>query len=131
MKQVKLVTMMVSGILLVAPLALAQQGMAAPGSAGPNKQEMAQKLEHISQELQLTPQQKRQMIPILKQEVPQLEAVKSNTTLGALQKAMQLKQISTATDAKVMPILSPQQQQKWQAMREQERQQMIQKLENR
>ncbi|MBV8571842.1 MAG: hypothetical protein JO319_14585, partial [Acidobacteriaceae bacterium] len=71
------------------------------------------------------------ILPILKQEIPQVEAVKNNTSLPPMQKAMQLKQISTATDAKITPILNPEQQQKWQMMREQERQQMIQKLESR
>lgn len=118
---------LVLGLMLTMQSVPAQQG---PGSAGANKQEMAAKLEHISQVLQLTPTQKQQMIPILKQEVPKLEAVKGNTSLGPLQKAMQLKQISTDTDSKVMPILNPQQQQKWQAMREQERQQMLQKLQS-
>ena len=116
---------------LTAQIMVAQQGMGASGGAGPNKEEMMAKLQHMSQELQLTPQQKQQIFPILKQEAPKLEEIKSNTSLGPMQKAMQLKQISNATDSKIMPILNPQQQQKYQAMREQERQQMIQKMENR
>jgi len=116
-------------VIFAAQWMIAQQGMGS--NAGPQQKEMAAKLEHFSQELQLTPQQKMQVAPILKQELPQLEQVKNNTSLGPLQKAMQLKQISTTTDSKIMPILNPQQQQKFQAMREQERQQMMQKLENR
>jgi hypothetical protein len=122
--------------LLIVMLALgvqvlvAQQGMGAPGAPGPNQQEAAAKLEQISQALQLTPQQKMQLAPILKQEIPQLEQVKNNPSLPPLQKAEQLKQISSASDAKIMPILNPEQQQKFQAIREQERQQMIQKLRN-
>lgn len=116
-------------LVVTTQIAVCQQGMGGPGGAGPSKQEIAAKMEQISQALQLTPQQKQQIVPILKQEMPQLQAIKSNTSLGRMQKAMQLKQISTATDAKVMPILNPEQQQKFQAMREQERQQMVQKLE--
>jgi Spy/CpxP family protein refolding chaperone len=129
MKKFRMGTILAFAVVLSGQLMVAQQGMAGPGGASPDKQEMLAKLQHISQELQLTPQQKQQIFPILKQEVPKLEEVKGNTSLGPLQKAMQLKQISNATDLKIMPILNPQQQQKYQAMREQERQQMIQKLE--
>ena len=109
-----------------------QSAMGGQGAMGgqPNKQEIAAKLEKISQELQLTPAQKQQLLPILKEEAPKIQAVKTNTSLGPLQKAMQLRQIGEATDAKVQPILSPEQYQKWQAMRQQERQEMIQKMEN-
>ncbi len=131
MKSYRTGTVLALAIVLTAQIMMAQQGMAGPGGASPNKQEMMAKMEHMSQALQLTPQQKQQIFPILKQELPKLEEVKGNTSLGPLQKAMQLKQISTATDSKIMPILNPQQQQKYTAMREQERQQMMQKLENR
>jgi hypothetical protein len=116
------------------PLALAQDNMSqgTMGTMGsqPNKAEIAAKLEKISQTLQLSPAQKQQMLPILKEEAPKIQAVKSNTSLGPLQKAMQLRQVGEATDAKVQPILSPEQYQKWQAMQTQERQEMIQKMEN-
>ena len=128
----KLATLVVLlAIAAVTPGLFAQDTMS-QGTMGsqPNKAEMAAKLEKISQALQLSPAQKQQLLPILKQEAPKIEAVKSNTSLGPLQKAMQLRQIGEATDAKVMPILNPEQQQKWQAMRTQERQEMIQKMEN-
>jgi hypothetical protein len=70
------------------------------------------------------------MLPILKEEAPKIQAIKSNTSLGPMQKAMQLRQIGEATDAKVQPILSPEQYQKWQQMRAQEKEQMMQKMEN-
>ena len=116
-----------TSILLLAA-SLGQSLYAQAPGAGPNKQELEAKLAQMSQALQLTPQQKTQIAPILKQEMPQLQQVKANASLGPLQKAEQLKQISTTTDSKIMPILNPEQQQKYQAMREQERQQMIEKL---
>ena len=129
MKNFKVGIGLLTALLLTAQFAVSQQGMGGPGGAGPNKQEIAAKIEQVSQALQLTPQQKQQIAPILKAEIPQLQQIKNNTSLGPLQKGMQLKQISQATDAKIMPILNPEQQQKFQAMREQERQQMVQKLE--
>lgn len=97
----------------------------APG----DKSQALAKLEQMSKALQLTPEQKQQILPILKEEAPKLEAVRSNSSLGPLQKAMQLKQVSNDTDAKLKPILTPDQFQKLQQIHEQERQQMMQKME--
>jgi Spy/CpxP family protein refolding chaperone len=94
-----------------------------------DKSEMIAKLEKMSAELQLTPAQKQQVLPILKEEAPKLQAVKANTSLGPMKKAMEMKQISNDTDTKLKPILTPQQFQKLQQMHEQERQQMMQKME--
>jgi hypothetical protein len=115
--------------LIAAQVIFAQDTMSNMGGA--NKQEVAAKLEKISAALQLTPAQKKQMLPILMQEAPKLQAVKSDTSLGPLQKAMKLKEIGSDTDSKVMPILTPQQQQKWQAMQAEERQQMMQNMDKR
>jgi hypothetical protein len=85
-------------------------------------------ISQFSIELGLTEQQKQQIVPILKQEAPQLEALKKNTSLSPLQKVEQLKQISSSVDAKITPILDPQQQQKFQAMREENRRRLIEKM---
>jgi Spy/CpxP family protein refolding chaperone len=107
---------------LCTPLAFSQ-------APPPDKQEMMAKVEQMSAALQLTPAQKQQVIPILKEEAPKLQAVKANTSLGPVQKAMQLKQISNTTDAKLKPILTPEQFQKLQQIHEQQRQEMMQKME--
>jgi hypothetical protein len=122
--------MIVLAAAIPAQLALTQQGTGGPGGATPNKEEVVAKLEKIAAELQLTPKQKMQMLPILKDEAQQLKALKENTALGPIQKLMQLKQIDSASDAKIMSILDPMQQQKWQAIRQEQRQQMLQKLES-
>ena len=51
-------------------------------------------------ELGLTAQQKQQIVPVLKQAAPQLEALKKNTSLKPLQKIEQLKQIADSVDSK-------------------------------
>ena len=127
-----LLAIIASALLLNAQDPYGQGATGGQGAMGgqPNKAEIAAKLEKISTELQLSPAQKQQMLPILKEEAPKIQAIKSNSSLGPLQKGMQLRQIGQATDAKVQPILSPEQYQKWQAMRAQEREQMMQKMEN-
>ncbi|HEX8797229.1 MAG TPA: hypothetical protein VF772_01390, partial [Terriglobales bacterium] len=103
MKRNGISILLVTIVLLVTQIAFARNMGGQGAAGGPNKQEIAAKLEKISAALQLTPQQKQQLLPILKEEAPQLEAVKNNASLGPLQKAMQLKQIGQATDTKVQP----------------------------
>lgn len=129
MKRTEISILLVTIVLLVTQIAFAQNMGGQGAAGGPNKQEIAAKLEKISAALQLTPQQKQQLLPILQEEAPKIQAIKSNTSLGPLQKAMQLRQIGEATDAEVQPILTPEQYQKWQQMRTQEREQMIQKMQ--
>ncbi len=119
-------------VMIGLPIVSAQDNMSqgTMGGGQPNKAEIAAKLEKMSAALQLSPAQKQQILPILKEEAPKIKAVKENTSLGPLQKGMQLRQISEATDAKLKPILTPDQYQKLQEMRAQERQQMMQKMEN-
>jgi len=48
----------------------------APGAPG---QKPAEKLEALSQQLQLTPEQKVKLLPVLEQEGPKIEAIKKDT----------------------------------------------------
>jgi hypothetical protein len=89
---------------------------------------LAAMITQFSIELGLTEQQKQQIVPFLKQEAPQLEALKKNTSLKPLQKVEQLKQIADSIDAKITPLLDPAQRQKFQAIREEKRREMIEEL---
>jgi len=79
-------------------------------------------------ELALTEQQRQQITPILKAEMPQLEALKKNTTMKPLDKIEQLKQISGAVDAKITPLLNADQQKKFTEIRDGYRRQLIEKM---
>lgn len=74
----------------------------APGAAA--------KLQALSKQLQLTPEQKGEMLPILEAEVPKLEAIKKDSSLSGMQK-----------------ILSPAQYQQLQAIRQKEIEEAIAK----
>ena len=76
------------------------------------------KVQAIAQQLQLTPEQKVKVLPILEQEAPKLEAVKNNDSLSGLQKMKQLRAIHAETAPELQKILSPAQYQKLQAIRE-------------
>jgi hypothetical protein len=85
-------------------------------------------LNQFSMELGLTEQQKQQIVPFLKQEAPKLEVLKKNTSLSPLQKVEQLKNIADEVDAKLTPLLDQQQRQKFQAVREEHRRELIAKM---
>ena len=87
----------------------------------------AEKLQSLSQTLNLTSQQKVEMLPILKQEAPKLEAIKNNSSLTGPQKVMQLRAIHQQTDPQVKAILSPQQYKEWQTIRQHEIDEAIQR----
>jgi hypothetical protein len=99
--------------LTLAPAALAQTT------------DPAAKLQALSQQLKLTPQQKMQMLPILKQEGPKIEAIKNNPSLPPMQKMKQLRAIHNESAPQLQKILSPAQYQQLQAIRQQEIQQAI------
>jgi hypothetical protein len=79
----------------------------------------------FSIELGLTEEQKKQIVPILQQELKQLGAVKTDTKLSGLQKAEALRKIGVSFDEKISPLLNAEQQQKFQALREQMRRRII------
>lgn len=76
-------------------------------------------LQRLSQELNLTDDQKTKLKPILQDESQQLQAVKSDTSMTQDQKVAKTKEIRTACKSKIGEILTPEQQQKWQQMKDQ------------
>ena len=77
------------------------------------------KAEAIAQQLNLTPQQKEKILPILAAEVPKVQHIKNDNSLDKIQKIQQIKAIHQQTDPQLKAILSPEQYQKLQAIRQQ------------
>ena len=89
----------------------------APVLPGQTDDKMA-KVQAVAQQLQLAPDQKVKVLPILEQEAPKLEAIKNNSSLSGMQKMKQLRAIHAETAPELQRILSPAQYQKLQAIRE-------------
>jgi periplasmic protein CpxP/Spy len=96
----------------------------APASSAQDKRA---KLQAISQQLNLTPRQKAKILPILADEAPKVEAVKNNSSLSGFQKMQQITAIHQQTDPQMKAILSPDQYQKLQAIRQQAVREAMQK----
>ena len=99
-----------AALCLGIPLLMAQPSFA---------QGKAAKLEAISQQLNLTPQQKAKILPILADEGPKVDAIKNNNSLSKIQKIQQIKAIHQQTAPQMKAILSPEQYQKLQTIRQQ------------
>jgi hypothetical protein len=78
--------------------------------------------------LGLTEQQRQQVVPILKEEIKQLEALKKNASLSAVRKVEQVRDIGSSFDERLKPLISPEQEQKFAAVREQLRGRFIEKM---
>jgi hypothetical protein len=85
-------------------------------------------LNQFSIELGLTQQQRQEVFPIIKAQLPKLQDLKKNTSLKPLDKLKQLKEISDDVDSKVIPLLDQQQQQKFQQIREEHRRALLKKM---
>jgi hypothetical protein len=82
----------------------------------------------FSSDLGLTEEQKQQVIPIIQQEMPKLQALKKDTSLKPEQKLEQLKAIADDLDSKITPLLNADQQKKFQEIREEHRRALIEKI---
>ena len=99
--------------VLMATMSSAQQKSAQQQSP----QQQSANLERIAQYLNLTPQQKDKILPILADEAPKVLEIKNDPSLSRMQRAQRIKAIHQQNDPQMKAILSPEQYQKLQAMR--------------
>ena len=78
--------------------------------------------------LGLTEEQRKQIVPMLQQEIKQLGALKKDAKLSGLQKVEALRKIGVSFDEMISPLLNAEQQAKFQAMREALRRRMIEEM---
>ena len=82
----------------------------------------------FSIELALTKEQRDQIVPMFQQEIKQLGALKKDTTQSGVQKVEALRKLGASFDEKISPLLNPEQQQKFRAMRDEMRKRMIEEM---
>jgi periplasmic protein CpxP/Spy len=102
--------------LVTSALSVAIFALMAPASFA-QKADAMSKAQAIAQELNLTPQQKEKILPILAAEVPKVHAIKNDNSLSKIQKMQQIRAIHQQTDPQMKAILSPQQYQKLREIR--------------
>jgi len=107
----KIFTLAVSAVCLI----LLTTAPAVPGQTA----EKLANAEAVAKQLNLTPQQEAKVLPILKEEGPKVEQIKNDPSLSGIQKMKELRAIHSQTAPQLQQILSPEQYQKLQAIREQ------------
>ena len=71
----------------------------------------------VAQILNLSPQQKSQLEPILEAEAPKVKAILTDPSLSSSEKKKQLKNVHSETDPLVKSILNPTQYNQWATIR--------------
>jgi len=83
-----------------------------------HRDRVGERLEWLSQHLNLTEDQKKQLKPVLTDEFKQMRAVGEDASLTQDQKRERMKQIHEASRPQLQGILTPEQQQKFAQMKE-------------
>lgn len=109
----------IAGLLVALAFVLAIAGHATPAAAQTSAaDEVKERLQKIATELNLSDDQRAKLKPILQGEVDELRGVKNDASLSPEQKQAKAKQIHEASKAKIGEILTPEQKDKWAAMKE-------------
>lgn len=88
-------------------------GATAPTPAEPSAQDQArQTLESVGAGLNLTPDQKTKLQPIITEEIQLMHDLRADTTMTTEQKQAKFRDVMTADHAKIDAILTPEQKQK-------------------
>jgi Spy/CpxP family protein refolding chaperone len=105
--------------LVTSALSVAIFALMAPAAFAQRTGAMS-KAQAIAQQLNLTPQQKEKILPILAAEVPKLHAIKNDNSLSTVQKMQEVRALHQQTDPQMKAILSPEQYQKLRQIRAQQ-----------
>ena len=93
---------------------------AEPGRLGRGRN-IEKRLEDLNKQLNLTAQQKGKIRPLLKHEAKRIREVRSNTTLTQAQLRRRIAMIRRTTNQHIAELLTPEQKQKWQDVRQDRR----------
>ena len=104
--------------LVMSVVSIAMLALLAPTSFA-QKAGAISKAQAMAQQLNLTPQQKEKVLPILAAELPKVQAIKNDNSLSKIQKMQQLRAIHQQSDPQMKAILSPDQYKKLQQIRSQ------------
>lgn len=102
--------------LVISALSIAMLALLAPTSFAQKGGAMS-KAQATAQQLNLTPQQKEKILPILVAEGSKVNAIKNDNSLSKMQKMQQVRAIHQQTDPQMKATLSPEQYQKLKKIR--------------
>ncbi len=83
-----------------------------------------QRLQHLTQMLNLTSDQQNKIKPILENESQQMQTMRADTSMSREDKMSKMRSLRETTNSQIKPILNTEQQQKWEQMQAQMHQHM-------
>jgi Protein of unknown function (DUF3604) len=89
---------------------------------------LTEAINQFSINLGLTEEQRQQIVPILTEEIKQLEALKKDASSSGLRKVERVREIGNSIDERLKPLINSEQQQKFQALREDLRKRFVEKM---
>jgi len=89
---------------------------------------IAEVINRFAINLGLTEQQRQQIVPILKEEFKRLEELKKDAALNPVRKVERVREIGNSFDEKLTPLINSEQQQKFEALRDELRKRFIEKM---
>ena len=121
MKQIFLRSALAMAVVLGGATAYAQMGGQGGGEMHGQRQPMSadQRLQMMTQQLTLTSDQQDKIKPILENESQQMQSLRSDSSLSQQDRMAKVKEIRENTNSQIKPILTSDQQTKWQEMMQQ------------
>jgi len=124
LKEPEMKSSFIFGTLVLSSLILASTvtGQTQEEPQGPMMQ--TENAQAVAQILNLSPQQKSQLEPILQAEAPKVKTILTDPSLSPSQKKKQLKTVHSQTDPLVKSILNPAQYHQWETIRKNQLEQL-------
>ncbi|MBI3875986.1 MAG: hypothetical protein HY300_08515 [Verrucomicrobia bacterium] len=107
-----------SGLVAFAPAAFSQEKKDEPKAPERGKAAPGDRLKELAEQLNLTDEQKEKLKPIVQEEVEKLKALREDATLSRQDKVAKFREIQEGAQAKIKAILTPEQQEKMDKLRE-------------
>lgn len=126
MQSNRLLTIILSGAMLLPLGAMAQAASSTPDNSKAQTATTPQKTERgekFAKELNLTPEQQTELKQIRESSREQFKAIKNDSSLTADQKKAKMKELRKSTNEQMMSKLNPDQQAKFKEMRKEHRHQ--------
>ena len=117
-KRPSLIAALALGSLLACSSTISAQSTNAPGR-GPRGGSVQQRVERMSSELNLTPDQKTKVITLFEDEAKKRQELRADTSIPREQKREKGQALMAAQEKKLKEILTSEQFEKWQKMRQQ------------
>ena len=116
--QTVLMTVVLGSLMALAPASRAADNDAKPGEAAtPARGAVRDRLQQVAEQLKLTDDQKEKLKPIFKEQATKLRELRDNKDLSREDRMAKVKEIRESLAAKMKPILTPEQLDKWNKLR--------------